>query len=111
MEGYKQKVVKKKKEAQLSIFAGTGDEESSFTPMELKVENTGKTTLDRLHQAMLLFAASRSEALKRFIMEDGVGKDDNFWKLAQALNALYPQGTNERRWVEGVQTYKKGLGY
>lgn len=111
IEGYKQKVVKKKRDVQLSIFAGTGDDELSYTPIELKVENTGKTTLDRLHQAMLLFAASRSEALKRFLIEDGVGKDDNFWKLAQALNALYPQGTNERRWVEGVQTFKKGLGY
>jgi len=111
MEGYKQKIVKKKKEVQLSIFPGTAEDELSYPPVELKVENTGKTTLDRLHQAMLLFAASRSEALKRFLVEDGIGKDDNFWKLAQALNALYPQGTNERRWVEGVQTFKKGLGY
>jgi hypothetical protein len=111
VEGYKQPVPKKKKEVQLNIFSAFGDEEYTYLQPELKVENTGKTTLDRLHQAMLLFSAGRSEALKKFLTEDGVGKDDNFWKLAQALNALYPLGTNERRWVEGLQTFKKGLGY
>ena len=41
---------------------------------------------------------------------DGVGKDDRFWKLADNLNKLYPAGTEERRWVEGVLARKKGLG-
>ena len=52
----------------------------------------GKTTLDRVHQAMLLFGAGRSEALKRFLVEEGVGRHAPFWKLAQALSALYPLG-------------------
>lgn len=69
------------------------------------------TTLDRLHQAMILFAAGRSEALRRFLVEDGVGKDQKFWRLAQALCALYPSGTEERRWAEGVLARKKGLGF
>ena len=34
-----------------------------------------------------------------------------FWPLAQALSALYPAGTDERRWVEGVLARKKGLGF
>ena len=75
------------------------------------MKEAGKTVLDRLHQAMLLFAAGCTEALKRFLSEDGAGRDDRFWKLAQALNALYPQNTDERRWVEAVQTYKKSLGF
>ena len=78
---------------------------------ELKVEQTGKTVLDRLHQAMLLFSTGRTEALKRFLVEDGAGKDDRFWKLAQSLTSLYPKDTDERRWVEAVQTYKKSLGF
>jgi adenine-specific DNA methylase len=110
VDGYKQPGPRKKKVIQMDIFS-TAEEEAKALQPELKVENAGKTTLDRLHQAMLLFSAGRSEALKRFLDEDGVGKEDNFWKLAQALNALYPQGTNERRWVEGVQTFKKVLGY
>ena len=57
-----------------------------------------------------LFAANRGELLKRFLVEDGIGKDPRFWKLADNLNKLYPPGTEERRWIEGVLARKKGLG-
>ena len=70
----------------------------------------GTTVLDRVHQAMILFGAGRSEALRRFLVDDGAGKDDRFWRLGQALAALYPTGTDERRWIEGVMARKKGLG-
>jgi len=71
---------------------------------------TAETVLDRIHQAMLLFARGRSDALKRFLVDDGIGKDARFWKLAQSLSALYPPGTDEKRWVDGVLARKKGLG-
>ncbi len=87
------------------------EEETTYQNPELKVEQPGKTVLDRLHQAMLLFSNGGTEALKRFLVEDGAGKDDRFWKLAQSLTALYPKDTDERRWVEAVRTYKKGLGF
>jgi putative DNA methylase len=70
----------------------------------------GATVLDRLHQAMILFGAQRGERLKRFLVEDGAGKDARIWKLAQSLAVLYPPGTDERRWVEGVLARKNGLG-
>jgi hypothetical protein len=71
---------------------------------------TAETVLDRIHQSMLLFARGRSDALKRFLVDDGIGKDARFWKLAQSLSALYPPGTDEKRWVDGVLARKKGLG-
>jgi hypothetical protein len=71
----------------------------------------GKTTLDRLHQAMLLFGDGKSEALRRFLVNQGVGKDDGFWRLANALSALYPKSSDEKRWVEGVLGRKKSLGF
>jgi putative DNA methylase len=71
----------------------------------------GNTVLDQLHQAMLLFGAGRGEALKRFLVEQGVGKDQRFWKLAQAFSALYPLHSDEKRWVDGVLARKKGLGF
>lgn len=71
----------------------------------------GATTLDRIHQTMLLFAAGRSEAIRRFLVDDGVGNDERFWRLANALSALYPSGTDEKRWVDGVLARKKGLGF
>lgn len=72
---------------------------------------SGSTTLDRVHQSMILFAAGRAEAMKRFLVEEGAGNDARFWRLAQALAALYPSGTDERRWVEGVLARKKSLGF
>jgi hypothetical protein len=70
----------------------------------------GTTVLDRIHQAMLLFGEGRSDALKRFLVEDGVGLDGRFWRLAEPLHKLYPRGTSEKRWIEGVLARKKGLG-
>jgi hypothetical protein len=69
------------------------------------------TTLDRVHQTMLLFAAGRAEAMKRFLVEEGAGNDPPFWRLAQALSALYPAHTDEKRWIDGVLARKKGLGF
>ncbi len=78
---------------------------------ETRVERQGETVLDRIHQSMILFAAGRGEALKRFLVEDGAGRDQRFWRLAQALSALYPSQTEEKRWVDGVLARKKGLGF
>jgi putative DNA methylase len=101
----------KKKAKQRSLFEEMeAVEESQGGWKELKGPPPGTTVLDRLHQAMILFGAQRGEMLKRFLVEDGVGKDGRFWKLAQSLAALYPPGTDERRWVEGVLARKKGLG-
>lgn len=71
----------------------------------------GATVLDQLHQAMILFGASRGEAMKRLLIEDGVGRNALFWRLAQALSALYPTRSEEKRWVDGVLARKKGLGF
>ncbi len=70
----------------------------------------GSTVLDKLHQSMILFGAGRGEALKRFLVDDSIGMNPLYWRLAQALSALYPSGTDEKRWVDGVLARKKGLG-
>ena len=71
----------------------------------------GATTLDRVHQAMVLFSRGQSDAVKRFLVEGGVGHDERFWRLAQALSQLYPTTTDEKRWIDGVLARKKGLGF
>lgn len=68
------------------------------------------TILDQLHQAMILFGAGRSDALKRFLIDEGIGRNPLYWRLAQSLSALYPPGSEEKRWVDGVLARKKGLG-
>jgi adenine-specific DNA methylase len=71
----------------------------------------GATVLDRVHQCMILFAAGRGEALRRFLVDEGVGRDERFWRLAQVLSYLYPKASDEKRWIDGVLARKKGLGF
>ena len=102
----------KGREPQLDLFkVAQGGEDAQANFGETKVERIGVTVLDRVHQSMILFAAGRGEALKRFLVEDGGGNDSRFWTLAQALSALYPAATDEKRWVDGVLARKKGLGF
>ena len=93
-EGTESPAAKRKKSAQLSLpglLEELEQEESGWTLQN--AAKPGSTTLDRLHQAMILFAAGRGEGLRRFLVDDGVGKDRKFWSLAQSLCALYPSGT------------------
>jgi hypothetical protein len=106
----KQKKAKNSRK-QLGLFAEIEAAEKQGLLGTGGVPKVGETTLDKVHQSMILFGAGRSEALKRFIVEEGVGKDGRFWKLAQSLSALYPAGSEEKRWVDGVLARKKGLGF
>jgi hypothetical protein len=104
-------VSRSKKRKQKTFFDELHDAEAAEEGWgEVKGPPPGSTVLDRLHQAMILFGANRGELMKRFLVDDGVGKDGRFWSLADNLNKLYPPGTDERRWVEGVLARKKGLG-
>ena len=99
---------------QLGLFAALAEADASEGEGgwgEKSAPKLGNTVLDRIHQAMILFAAGRGEALKRFLVAEGAGKDVRFWRLAQALSALYPSGSEEKRWVDGVLARKKGLGF
>ncbi len=104
-----------KKATQKKLFDKDADEGTSkaesVTIGEGVAATPGATALDRVHQAMLLFAGGRADALKRFVVEDGVGGDARFWKLAQSLSALYPAGSEEKRWVDGVLARKKSFGF
>ncbi|MEN6463041.1 MAG: DUF1156 domain-containing protein [Syntrophomonas sp.] len=105
----------KVKKVQPSLFDITEDFEKGTSAVEPGIRHVGSplvgaTVLDRVHQSMLLFATGRAEAIKRFLVEDGIGHDQRFWKLAQALSALYPTTSDEKRWVDGVLARKKGLG-
>ena len=103
---------RKAKPKQLSLLDELGEmEEESGGWGEKSAPKAGNTMLDRVHQSMILFAAGRNEAMKRFLVIDGAGSDPRFWHLADALCKLYPSGTDERRWVEGVMARKKGLGF
>ena len=100
-----------KKRQQLTLFEELETAEQEAGWGDVGLPPLGKTTLDRIHQAMVLFAAGRGEALRCFLVEEGAGRVTTFWKLAQSLSALYPNATDEKRWVDGVLARKKGLGF
>jgi hypothetical protein len=102
---------KARKPATIEMFGQFDPEEVEGTWGEKVAPKPGATMLDRVHQAMILFAASRTEALRRFVVEEGAGNDPLFWRLAQALSALYPTGTDEKRWVDGLLARKRSLGF
>ena len=70
-------------------------------------ETTGKmpvpqaTTLDRVHAAMLLQAAGRTNAL-RALLKAEQERGPDFERLANALTALYPNKSEERRLLEAM---------
>ncbi len=103
---------KRRESVQLSFLDAADEGEEPLEEWDVNsAPLTAETVLDRLHQSMLIFADGRSEALKRFLVEEGAGSDPRFWRLAQALSALYPVGSEEKRWVDGVMARKKGLGF
>lgn len=91
-----------------SVEAGSDQPAATQTD---RPPEAARTTLDRLHQAMLLFATGRGDALRRFLVDGGVGLQAALWRLAQALAALYPPGSEEKRWVEGVLAKKRSMGF
>lgn len=103
----------KRKSGQLSLgfVADLEEAEAGSSWGDTGVPHKGETVLDRVHQSMILFGAGRGEALKRFLVDDGAGRDSRFWHLAQAFSALYPASTDEKRWVDGVLARKKSFGF
>lgn len=59
------------------------------------------TTLDRVHAAMLLQASGRTNAL-RALLKAEQDRGPDFLRLANALSALYPKGSEEKRLVDAM---------
>ncbi len=59
------------------------------------------TTLDRIHAAMLLQAGGQSGALRALLAEEQ-SRSPDFFRLANALSALYPKASEEKRLIDAV---------
>ncbi len=59
------------------------------------------TTLDRVHAAMLLQAGGRTNAL-RALLKAEQERGPDFLRLANALSALYPKGSEDKRLVDAM---------
>lgn len=63
--------------------------------------NHKATTLDRVHMAMLLQAEGQTNAL-RTLLKAEQERGPDFLRLANALSALYPQGSEEKRLLDAM---------
>jgi len=63
--------------------------------------NREATTLDRVHAAMLLQASGRTNAL-RALLRTEQERGPEFLRLANALSALYPAGSEEKRLLDAM---------
>ena len=61
----------------------------------------GATTLDRVHAAMLLQTSGRSQALRNLLRAEQERSPD-FLRLANALTALYPRSSEEKRLLDAM---------
>jgi len=59
------------------------------------------TTLDRLHAAMLLQSSGQSNGLRAMLREEQQRGPD-FLRLANALSALYPKNSEEKRLLDAM---------
>jgi putative DNA methylase len=59
------------------------------------------TTLDRVHAAMLLQSSGRTNAL-RALLKAEQERGPDFLRLANALSALYPKGSEEKRLLDAM---------
>ena len=68
---------------------------------DAEIQTSNPTALDRLHAAMLLQASGHTNALRALIAaEQDRGPD--FLRLANALTALYPRGSQEKRLLDAM---------
>jgi len=98
---------------QLTLFAGSEEgavpeiktkgrqKKGLLLSEELLKEHRGATTLDRVHAAMLLQASGKANAL-RALLKAEQDRSPDFLRLANALSALYPKDSEEKRLLDAM---------
>jgi len=98
---------------QLTLFAGSEEgavpeikgrgrqKKGVMVSEEALKEHRGATTLDRVHAAMLLQASGRANAL-RALLKAEQDRSPDFLRLANALSALYPKDSEEKRLLDAM---------
>jgi putative DNA methylase len=79
---------------------GRGKKAKGQSDSELKARQEA-TTLDRVHAAMLLQANGRTNAL-RALLQAEQDRSPDFLRLANALSALYPRESEEKRLLDAM---------
>jgi putative DNA methylase len=93
---------------QLELFPGVPEpperprgRRRRFVAASAQAAVTEATTLDRVHTAMLLQSSGRTNALRALLAAEQERGPD-FVRLSNALSALYPQGSEEKRLLDAM---------
>ena len=93
---------------QLSLFPdaapevrGRGRRHGAAGELDDLDASSNATTLDRIHAAMLLQGSGRTQAL-RALLQAEQERGPDFLRLANALSALYPRGSDEKRLLDAM---------
>ncbi len=65
--------------------------------------------IDVLHKVLLLWKAGRKEEMKEFLKETGYGTKEAFYKVAQAISETLPNGSKEKKLLDGFLSGKEKL--
>jgi hypothetical protein len=95
--------------AQLTLFPDAqaaptvrGRRKTTVVGSDAKLESRrDATTLDRVHAAMLLQSSGHTNALRR-LLEAEQERSPDFLRLANALSALYPRTSDEKRLLDAM---------
>ena len=81
---------------------GSGGHSVGNTPaIDTILESPDTTALDRVHTAMLLQAGGHANALRSLILSEQ-DRSPDFLRLSNALSALYPRGSREKRLLDAM---------
>jgi hypothetical protein len=82
---------------------GRGRQKKTVAEASRKSAKTPReaTTLDRVHAAMILQANGQSNAL-RVLLKAEQDRGSDFLRLANALSALYPKRSEEKRLLDAM---------
>ena len=70
--------------------------------------------VDVLHACLLYWEKNDKKAIASLLEEHGYLKNDTFWRVAQAISEVLPEGDKEKQMLQGFlygkESYTKGIG-
>ncbi len=100
MQGYLPGMEPQEQTQRVTIRSRKGKGGAEVSDESLR-KHRGATTLDHVHAAMLLQSSGRANAL-RALLKTETERAPDFLRLANALSALYPQGSDEKRLLDAM---------
>jgi len=84
-----------KKEKELIRVLSAAERGSNF------LKQAPENMVDVLHQALLMWSRNERKAISELLSRTGHAANDDFWRLAQAIAEVLPEGDREKQMLQG----------